>query len=138
MTLRPVALITGASAGLGAEFARALAARGTDLILTARREERLAALAQQLRDEYGTHTELLAADLATDAGVARGGPPVSLARCPLCGAGILASAGAQRFAGHTKLEISAHRGRGQATAAPYALCRGGAQRPQNGARLKPP
>lgn len=70
MTPRPVALITGASAGLGAEFARALAARGADLILTARREERLAALAQQLHAEHGTHTEVLAADLATDAGVA--------------------------------------------------------------------
>ncbi|HEV2701497.1 MAG TPA: SDR family NAD(P)-dependent oxidoreductase [Steroidobacteraceae bacterium] len=70
MTGRPVALITGASAGLGAEFARAFAARGADLILTARREERLAALAQQLRDQHGNHTEILVADLATDAGVA--------------------------------------------------------------------
>jgi short-subunit dehydrogenase len=70
MMVRPVALITGASAGLGAEFARALAARGVDLILTARREERLAALAQQLRAEHATHTEILVADLATDAGVA--------------------------------------------------------------------
>lgn len=70
MTMRPVALITGASAGLGAEFARALAARGADLILIARREERLADMARQLRDEHGTQTEILAADLATDAGVA--------------------------------------------------------------------
>ncbi len=70
MTPRPVALITGASAGLGAEFARGLAAQGADLILTARREERLAALAKQLHTEHGTQTEFLAADLATDAGVA--------------------------------------------------------------------
>ncbi len=70
MTPRPVALITGASAGLGAEFARALAARGADLILTARREERLTTLATQLQTEHGTHVDLLAADLATDAGVA--------------------------------------------------------------------
>jgi short-subunit dehydrogenase len=71
MTPRPVALITGASAGLGAEFARALAARGADLILTARREARLAALAKQLEAEHGAHTEYLAADLATDEGVAQ-------------------------------------------------------------------
>jgi len=67
---RPVALITGASAGLGAEFARALAARGADLILTARREERLVTLAQQLQAEHGTHIEVLTADLATDEGLA--------------------------------------------------------------------
>jgi short-subunit dehydrogenase len=70
MTSRPVALITGASAGLGAEFARALAARGVDLILTARREDRLVTLAHQLLTEHGTRTEVLKADLATDEGVA--------------------------------------------------------------------
>jgi short-subunit dehydrogenase len=70
MMSRPVALITGASAGLGAEFARALAARGADLILTARREERLATLAKQMQTEHGTHTDFLTADLATDLGVA--------------------------------------------------------------------
>jgi short-subunit dehydrogenase len=70
MTSRPVALITGASSGLGAEFARSLAARGADLILTARREERLAALAKQLQAEHGAHADFLAVDLATDDGVA--------------------------------------------------------------------
>jgi len=69
MTPRPVALITGASAGLGAQFARALATRGADLILVARRETRLAELAGELHSQHGTHIEILAADLATDAGV---------------------------------------------------------------------
>ena len=57
------ALITGASAGLGAEFARQLAAIGKDLVLVARREERLRELADQLNREYGVHTEIIVADL---------------------------------------------------------------------------
>lgn len=67
---RPVALITGASSGLGAEFARALAAQGADLILIARREDRLIQLKNQLETEHGTHTDVLAVDLSTDDGIA--------------------------------------------------------------------
>jgi short-subunit dehydrogenase len=63
---RPVALVTGASSGLGETFARKLAARGFDLILVARREERLRALAAELP----VHVDLVAADLGTDEGVA--------------------------------------------------------------------
>jgi len=57
------ALITGASAGLGAEFARQLAAKGNDLVLVARRGERLAALAQELAATYGVQAHVLVADL---------------------------------------------------------------------------
>ena len=61
---RRLCLITGASAGIGAEFARQYAALGWDIALTARREDRLIALASELEEKYGVHTISIAQDLA--------------------------------------------------------------------------
>lgn len=62
----PVALITGASSGIGSVFARKLAARGFNLILLARREDRLRALAAELP----TKVDVLVADLSREEGIA--------------------------------------------------------------------
>ena len=61
-------LITGASAGIGEVFAKQLAQQGSNLILTARRKDKLDALAQQLSSLYNIKVETLAADLATPQG----------------------------------------------------------------------
>ncbi|HEY5319544.1 MAG TPA: SDR family oxidoreductase [Galbitalea sp.] len=77
---RPMALITGASSGIGEAFARALASRGHDLMLTARRTDRLAHLGAELRSAHGVRVREIVADLGTAdgrslvAGIVEAGP----------------------------------------------------------------
>lgn len=65
-----VALISGASSGIGAVYADRLAARGKDLILVARRPDRLKSLAAALRQKFHRKIEIVAADLADPSGLA--------------------------------------------------------------------
>lgn len=58
-----IALITGATAGIGAQYARLLAKEGFDLILVARNKNRLASTAKSLNKEFGVRVEVLPADL---------------------------------------------------------------------------
>ncbi len=65
-TYGPWALVTGASSGIGQEFARQSAANGLDVILVARREERLQEIAAELTTRHGIETRVLPVDLADD------------------------------------------------------------------------
>lgn len=60
------ALITGASSGIGKEFARVFAAYGYDLVLTARSEDKLSTLAEELKQLYSTQVTVIPADLSRE------------------------------------------------------------------------
>jgi len=64
-------LITGASSGIGAEYARQLASTGSNLILVARRKEKLETLARDLKQKYSISTDVFPADLSNSEDVAR-------------------------------------------------------------------
>ena len=65
------ALVTGASAGIGAEYAEQLAERGYDLILVARNAARMGEVAERVHKKTGRDAQVVVADLGTEAGVAR-------------------------------------------------------------------
>ena len=91
-TSKGTALITGASSGIGAIYADRLARRGFDLVLVARNQERLEALAARLTAETGRKIETIAADLTDKKDIAR----VEAAPCEPVG---IDSADARRSAG---------------------------------------
>jgi hypothetical protein len=64
---KPLAVVTGASSGIGAVFARALAARGYDLALVARRQDRLRQMADELGNHFHATCTVLGADLTREA-----------------------------------------------------------------------
>jgi short-subunit dehydrogenase len=107
---RPLAAITGASAGIGAVFARTLAGRGYDLMLIARRADRMQALAAELAERHGVKSEIVTADLAVAADLERvaerlgAAPPVDLL-INNAGFGVKGQFAAAEFAGQESMHL---------------------------------
>jgi len=109
------ALVTGASSGIGAVYAERLAARGFDLLLVARDEQRLEAAASKLRSEHGIKVEVLKADLTQKADVLqleqglRRDSGISLLRniAVVAGDGLLANADIDQLERMIQLNITA-------------------------------
>ena len=72
-----VAVVTGASSGIGKVYADRLAKRGYGLILVARRRERLEALSEELQQKYGVRAEVVVADLGNEADLKRVGDAIA-------------------------------------------------------------
>lgn len=106
-------MVTGASSGIGEEFARRFAARGHHVTLVARREDRLARLAEHLRSEHGVTAEILVADLeqAEDrtrvAAVLRNGPWILVNNAGFGMRGAFAELDAERQLGMVTLNVLA-------------------------------
>ena len=83
MQSSPWALVTGASSGLGSEYARALARAGHNMVLVARNRERLVALAKELESDWAVATEVLTADLHQPEHLAKVSARLSYAQKPI-------------------------------------------------------